>query len=575
MKKLVEWIKNLWHTNIRKNFVETLSVIPTKERMVMSSGSAKTKMYLNDPTTPNLMIEENIGKPALNISALGDQGGGFPLGSIQQQASACKGMVSNILSYALSKTPKTIRRWAVTNTLNILPRAGKDINAYYDRGSLKFFYFGDQVMQKNIYACDSRSVVCHEFGHAYLDILRPDLWSTQAAEIWAFHEAFGDMIAILENLQHDELIQFAIQETNGDLLKSNVLTRLAAEMGIGVYHLTNGKDGSLKNCLRDMSIAFNYTEPEKLPSEGPDNQIVNECHSFSRIFSGAFYEIIVKMSQKNMKDGQDQLTAIKNARDTSATYLFAAATSAPSTVRFFDAIARQILILDKTSGGKYQDIISHVFSARGIIKKENVIKMLDVKEVKDVAKDINDMFELQLHGNEKVIRTVSVKRIKLSDVLGVTAQSDNPLFNLEIDIPNQMAYYFDDNGQLTDIVQAQDTEIIDAAYTCLDFLHKKNLVGDHDGALFVAKKGKLVRRQIVCKCGKPNYCDPNAPEYGKPWKPANNSGCVACHRNCLPQSCDCESTTPTTPPKTGCYTSLRTGAVRSYRVGQFLSRKVC
>lgn len=574
MKKLVEWIKKLWHTGIRKNSVEALSVVPIQELMIASNGSTKTKMYLNDPTTPELTVEEEVGRTALNISALGDQGGGFPLGSIQQQASACKGMIGSILSYVMSKTKKPVKNWAITNTLNIQARAGKDINAFYDRGSLKFFYFGDKIMKKNIYACDSRSVVCHEFGHAYLDILRPDLWSTQASEIWAFHEAFGDMVALLENLQHDTLIQKAIQETNGDLLKSNILTRLAAEMGIGVYHLTNGKGGGLNNCLRDLSVVYKYSEPEQLPSDGPDNQIINECHSFSRILSGAFYEIIVKMSELNIKEGQDQITALKNARDTAATYLFAAATSAPATVRFFDAVAKQILMIDKTSGGKYQEIITKVFTSRAIIKKDNVIKMLDVKDFKDVAKDIKDMFELQTHGNQKIIRTVSMRKIKLSKEMGVLAQSDNPLFDLEIEVPSQMAYYFDENNQLTDVVQAQDTEIIDAAYTCLDYLHKKNLVGDHDNALFVAKKGKLVRKQIICRC-KPNHCDPNAPEYGKPWKPANNSGCVACHRNCVPQPCDCESTTPTPPPKTGCYTSMRSGGIKSYKVGQFLSRKVC
>ena len=125
-------------------------------------------------------------------------------------------------------------------------------------------------------------------------------------------------------------------------------------------------------------------------------------------------------------------------------------------------------------------------------------------------------------------------------------------------------YYFDENNQLTDIVQSQDAEIIDAAYVCLNFLHKNNLVGDHDNALFTAEQGKLIRKQIICKCSKPNYCDQNAPEYGKPWKPANNSGCVGCHKDCVPQSCDCEpTTTPTTPQKTGCFTSVRSGVARS------------
>lgn len=576
MKKLIDWIKNFWTKGILQKTVSILAVVPTKEKKVISNGSSKTKMYLNDPTTSTLIIEEEVGNTFLKMNSIGDQGGGFPLGSIQQQASACKGMINNILKYLVSKTrQKTIRHWAVTNSININARAGKDINAYYDRGSLKFFYFGDTITRKNIFSCDSRSVVSHEFGHAYLDILRPDLWSTQAAEIWAFHEAFGDMVALLESLQHDALIKNAIEETQGDLMKSNILTRMAAEMGIGIYHLSEEKSGLLSNCLRDMSVVFKYTEPEKLPSKGPDNTIINECHSFSRIFSGAFYEIIVKISNQNIKNGQDQLTAIKNARDTAAEYLMSVALSTPSTVRFFDAAARHFLQADKSNGGKYQDVIHKVFLSRAILLRGSVIKMLDVKDMKDVMKDIKDVFELQSHGNERVIRTLSVKRIKLS-ANGIQAQSNNPLYNLEIDVPYQSAYYFDENNQLTDIVQAQDTEIIDAAYSCLDYLHNNNLVGGHDQALFFVEKDRLVRKQIVCKCGKPNYCDPNAPEYGKPWKPANNAGCSGCHSNCEPRSCDCETETASVPlVKKGCYTSVRTGGIRGYKIGQFISRKVC
>lgn len=572
--KIINWTKNLWKNNfgIKKNNIKALAVFPTAQEVAKSNGSNKIKMYLNDPTTPQFIVEGEVVKSKLPIHANGDYGPGFAFGTVQQQAASCKNMINHALTYMMSKTTKTITKWAATNTLAIMPRAGKDINAFYDRGALKFFFFGDPIMNKNIYACDSRSVVIHEFGHAYLDILRPDFWSTQASEIWAFHEAFGDMTAIIENLQHDVLIQAAIKETNGDLSKSNILTRLAAEMGTGLFHLTNGENGEPNNCLRDISISFNYTVPEKLPSEGPDNKIVNECHSFSRIFSGAFYEIIVKISNQNMKTGMNQLDSIKSARDTAAYYLISAAIGVPITVRLFDAIARQMMCIDKSNKGKYQEILNKVFSDRKIIQK--TIKMLDVVDIDDITKNIKEPFEIQSHGNFKVVRTFSNKTLKLIDSLGVIVQTNNPLFNLEIEIPNQMAYYFDENDKLTETIQAQDTEIIDAAYNCLDFLHKNNLVGSHDQALFVENNGKLIRKQIVCKC-KPNYCDPNAPEYGKPWKPANNSGCSTCHRNCLPQSCDCTTTTPSPPPKTGCYTSIKTGGIRSYKVGQFISRKVC
>jgi hypothetical protein len=88
-------------------------------------------------------------------------------------------------------------RWAATNTLNVYPAAGQDLNAFYDRNSLKFFYALDPVVKKNIYTSDSSDVVSHETGHALLDSIRPDFWNVQSYEVWALHESFGDIISIL------------------------------------------------------------------------------------------------------------------------------------------------------------------------------------------------------------------------------------------------------------------------------------------------------------------------------------------------------------------------------------------
>jgi hypothetical protein len=44
-------------------------------------------------------------------------------------------------------------------------------------------------------------VVCHELGHAILDALKPQLFNVASTEAGAFHEAFGDISAILCALQ--------------------------------------------------------------------------------------------------------------------------------------------------------------------------------------------------------------------------------------------------------------------------------------------------------------------------------------------------------------------------------------
>jgi len=575
-KGIINWIKNLGKTSdevtaqaIRVNR-KTRSVPVT-----VKPTNPNTKVYLNDPTYPHMVVDRlEPTDTILAMRSIGEMGGGYPLGSLQQQALALKITVNDALIYMASKSPKQIKNWAAVQSLILMPRAGKDLNAYYDRGSLRFFFFGDSKMNKNIFACDSCPVVVHEFGHAFLDILRPDWWDTQAAEVWAFHEAFGDIAATLVALQHDALIDYAITETNNDLMKSNILTRLAAEMGTGLYHITGGKNGELPNCLRDMTQYFKYIEPERLPSKGRDDQLINESHSFARVFTGAFWEILVKIGMAHVNQGHTLRDGMKLSRDIVAHYLMTAVVQAPTTVRLFDAIAQQMLAIDHAEGAKYQTIMREVFSQRGILRQS--VMMLEDVDVNSFLKDIKEPHEVQNHGDMKIVRTLTTKTMKLSDKLGpVMALDANPLFDLEITVPDQTAYYFE-KDKLVGTSESHEGEILDAAYNCLRILNDGGMVGDHDSALFENRHGKLVRKQIVCTCGRPNYCDPNAPEFGKPWKPANNSGCVGCYNgDCQPRSCDCDPVPKNPAPKIGCYTTVRAGGRTTYKYGSSASRKVC
>ena len=50
---------------------------------------------------------------------------------------------------------------------------------------------------KSTWSGASTDVVAHESGHALLDQSRPDLWDSSYPETNAFHEAFGDCMALL------------------------------------------------------------------------------------------------------------------------------------------------------------------------------------------------------------------------------------------------------------------------------------------------------------------------------------------------------------------------------------------
>ncbi len=532
------------------------------------------KTYYIDPTVPTFLLTQNMpSATALPLRGVGEGGGGFALGTAQQQADGLKQMVNDALVYMKSKCPVAITKWRATSTLTLHPRAGQDLNAYYDRSSLKFFYFPDNILKKRIYAADSRTVVTHEFGHAFLDILRPDFWSAQASEVWAYHEAFGDITAFLNNLQYDPLIQMALDETSGDLSKSNHLTRLAAEMGVGLHHYANGSYGELENCLRDMSIVFNYVIPETLPKDGLDTVLINESHSFSRVFSSMFYRLFVAIANDNVINRMAPIAAIKSARDTLASYLIQATIKAPLTPRLFKAICQEMLVVDQKNKSKYQKIMTNIFVISKIMPV--TVKLLKEVKIESILKNITSDYTLEDDGDLKIIRVSMVKTMKISQKMGVLALNSNPLLDKEIETASQSAYYFDKDGNMIDANEASQSEIINAAYECLDIINKKNMASGDDKAIFEVVDDKIVRKQIVCTCNKPNYCIPGAPEYQKPWKPKNNSGCIACKSTCEPKSCDCEQPEPPAPPKIGCFTTINKQGATSYKFGQTISRKVC
>ena len=564
-----------WFQKTREYIFPTIDTVEAQAQPVAPKPVVKTnKTYYIDPTAPTFLLTANMpATTALPMRGIGEGGGGYALGTPQQQADGLKQMVNDALIFMKSKCPSAITKWRGTSTLTLYPRAGQDLNAYYDRSSLKFFYFPDSTLKKNIYAADSRTVVTHEFGHAFLDILRPDFWSAQASEVWAYHEAFGDMTAFLNNLQYDALIQRALTETSGNLSNSNSLTKLAREMGVGLHNLAQGEYGELPDCLRDLSIEFKYVVPETLPNDGLDNVLINEPHSFSRVFSSMFYKLFVAVANDNVTKGAAPLVAIKSARDVLANYLIQATIKAPLTTRLFKAICQEMLIADQKNGSRYQSIMNSIFASSKILTP--TVKLLSDIKLDSVLKNITSDYMLEDDGEIKVIRVPVIKTLCIGRKMGVVALNNNPLLDAEIEIAAQAAYYFDKNGSLIEASEATQSEIINAAYECLNIINNKNLASGDDKALFEIKDGKLVRKQIVCTCNKPNYCIPGAPEYQKPWKPKNNSGCVACKSKCDPKPCDCAQPAPPVPPKIGCYTKINKQGPTSYKFGQSISRKVC
>lgn len=334
----------------------------------------KFRAFLNDPGSLGDVPEiGSIGKSAARFEIPGlPQGGDLDTaqpGTVEFQASH----LLVILSHAYDAWANYFGAdfdWVPGPVLPVEPRAGRDLNASYDRRALKFFFTEDLKTKKLLYTSESSDVVAHECGHAILDAHHPDYWSSIHPETSAFHEAFGDITALLTTLQFPSVRERLLKETNQDLRKSSNVTRLAEQLGKALY-LEKGKQAASATFLRDLVNTFRYQETWKLPAAAPSSRLSSESHNFSRIFSGAVYQIFVRIYETKRK-GKPKLSAedaICLARDDVGKLMATALVMAPPGDAVFRVMALSMFKAEQQLfHGAYFDILRHVFSNRRILR---------------------------------------------------------------------------------------------------------------------------------------------------------------------------------------------------------------
>jgi hypothetical protein len=245
--------------------------------------------------------------------------------------------------------------WQGSRPLRVRLRAGRDLNAFYDRASLQFFYDTDQVTGRLVYAAESLDIVAHEAGHAILDVYQPGFWSTPDPETAAFHEAFADCSSLLVTLTDPAVRRGFLSETPvtaGAERSSNLVSRLAEALGRAVYN--NYGPGAIADPtrLRDANNVFRYRPPEKLPASGPDPELTAEPHSFSRVFTGAFYDTLVRLIARELREKPDDPEpAVERARRLAGRLLARAIETLPPGAGSYRAVALRMRDIDQTEEG--------------------------------------------------------------------------------------------------------------------------------------------------------------------------------------------------------------------------------
>jgi len=272
--------------------------------------------------------------------------------------------------------------------LDVDPHVGRGANAFYSEQDRMLGFYGMEYNGETFIAAQSADVVSHETAHAVLDGTR-DLYNESfGLGSMAFHEAFGDMAAVLVALHDDSLITRLLVWTKGNLRTENFIARLAEQMSKASPRMEDHiQDHTLylRNAINDLrcvpfdGLAYRVTDPE--------TELAREPHNYSRLFTGAFYDILVGIYER-LRASMHERIAIHRTRHVMGQILMCAIESGPVGEFIFADMARAFLGAGQyLYGDKYLEVMVRVFDER---------KILTVRESREYLQSIRDLPNIQL-----------------------------------------------------------------------------------------------------------------------------------------------------------------------------------
>jgi hypothetical protein len=237
------------------------------------------------------------------------------------------------------------------------------LNAFYDGEGLRFFTDDGDPLDPPVFSGASTDTVAHETGHALLDTLRPELFGSMLPEVAAFHESFGDCMALLTALA-DQPTRFRLLQVSPDLGTANFVEAGSEYLSDAIRRVFGNVSPSKP---RRALNTYKWQLPSTLPAgkfEDPPELLSREAHSFSRVFTGCFYDII-----RNIFGGLSQQTeaTLADVARVAGRLLIAGVRASPQVGRYFRAVGRGMVLADGASnGGANREAIGQAFAAHGV-----------------------------------------------------------------------------------------------------------------------------------------------------------------------------------------------------------------
>lgn len=306
-------------------------------------------------------------------------------------------------------------QWFTGPVLEVRPDVGIEWNAAYNRRKL-LFYRGELSQDEFIYAAESADLLCHELGHAMLDIAQKNLWNICNEEAAAFHESFGDVSAILCALQVPSIRNSLLATTGGAIFQDTTLSRIAEQFGTALHTLRPLEAAS--NCLRNAHNSFNYSPPGTLGSTGSTAVLTSSPHSFSRVFTRAMLEALAGMLAIHAPATPDRLLDVtRELRD----IMVEAVKGAPIVPQYYASVAAKMMLAARDKSEAYEAIFRDIFVGRSILSSASADAILSSPTPQD---DTGYASEVGENSRTTITSSVASERYGLTEAFEVEISAD-------------------------------------------------------------------------------------------------------------------------------------------------------
>lgn len=255
--------------------------------------------------------------------------------------------------------------WNFDGPLHVTFESALDGNAWYKPAERALVFASYPANGVTVHTCLGSDIVNHELGHAILDAVRPRYLASDLAllEPLAFHESFGDILALLFAIRDNSFRKFVGALTEGDLT-DNLVSDIARQFG----QTAAARQPHLRSGVSTLTMA-------DMPGK--------RFHDASQILTAAVFGYLVRLAALHRDtSGNSVAEALWRAlRRVQATFLQSVDLLPPILPAFADlgaAMLRMTTIYDPTDAKGYGQILREEFQKRGIILPPDEVPKLSL-----------------------------------------------------------------------------------------------------------------------------------------------------------------------------------------------------